>query len=376
MTLNEITNRLVELRSQIDSEGADLESIETEINNLLEEKRSLNEKAEKREALIQKALVEKTQTIESFEEERKEDNKMDVNYRSAFLRKLQLGSEALLTPEERALVTAAAVIPTETLNLIVTKLEQESVLLPYVTRTNFPNGLSIPVENAKNEAAWVAMGTAATDSADSWAPITLAAHKLIKTIEIGADVESMSIDAFEAYIVSALAMKLSRAIENAILNGSGSGQPTGLFLAGQVTQTETYTALGMTYPDLLKIVAKLPTAYHKGAKWVFTRDVFFNEVLGIVDGENRPIVLPLSVEGGAQFLLLGYPVIINDFVPEDEGLFGNFRFYHINFAKDFQVDKDSSAGFRTGSQVYRAMALADGKPTVAEAFVKFDRAAG
>ena len=42
MTLQEINTRLVELRSQIDEPEVDLESIETEINNLLEEKRTLN----------------------------------------------------------------------------------------------------------------------------------------------------------------------------------------------------------------------------------------------------------------------------------------------------------------------------------------------
>lgn len=372
MTLNEINTRLVELRSQVDSPEADLESLETEINNLIEERDSLIAKAEKRDALI-KAAQETTQPniIEQFEE-RKEDNKMDVNYRSAFLRKLQ-GHE--LSVEERALVTASAVIPTETLNKIVEKLEQNSILLPFVTRLNIPGNVSIPVENAKNEAAWVAMGTAASDASDSFSAVTLAAHKLIKTIEIGADVEAMSIDAFESFIVDALAKKIARAIENSILNGTGSGQPTGLLLAGQVTQTETYTKLGMVYADLLKIVAKLPTAYHKGARWVFTRAVFFQEVLGIVDGEGRPVVLPLSVEEGPKFTLLGYPVVINDFVPTDNGLFGNFEFYAVNFAKQIEVAKDSSVGFRTASHVYRGLALADGKPLLAEAFVKFDRSA-
>jgi HK97 family phage major capsid protein len=368
MTLHDITNRLVELRSQIDSEGADLESIETEINNLLEEKRTLIDKAEKRQALIEKALTENTQTIESFEE-RKEDNKMDVNYRTAFLRKLQ-GHE--LTVEERALITASAVLPTETLNKIVEKLEQDSVLLPHITLLNIPGNVSIPVENAKNDAAWVAMGTASSDAADSFAAVTLGAHKLIKTIEIGADVESMSIDAFEGFIVDALSKKLGRAIENAIINGTGSGQPTGLLLAGQVTQIANFTKAKMVYADLLKIVATLPTPYHRGAKWVVDRALFFNEILGIVDSQGRPAVL-FNVEAGSQYTLLGYPVLLNDFCGTDKGLFGNFEYFAVNFAKQVEVAKDGSVGFKTGSQVYRGMALVDGKPLVAEAFVKFDR---
>ena len=37
--------------------------------------------------------------------------------------------------------------------------------------------------------------------------------------------------------------------------------------------------------------------------------------------------------------------------------------YKFNFAKAPVVDRDESVAFRTGSTVYRAMALADGKPT-------------
>jgi hypothetical protein len=39
-----------------------------------------------------------------------------------------------------------------------------------------------------NAAAEVAMGTAATDSADALAHVSLGAYKLIKTVEITADV--------------------------------------------------------------------------------------------------------------------------------------------------------------------------------------------
>ena len=91
MTLQEINTRLVELRSQIDLPEVDLESLETEINNLLEEKRTLNDKAEKREALIQKALVEPQVIVEQYQE-RNEKPKMEnilatPEYRSGFFKK-------------------------------------------------------------------------------------------------------------------------------------------------------------------------------------------------------------------------------------------------------------------------------------------------
>ena len=200
------------------------------------------------------------------------------------------------------------------------------------------------------------MGAAATDSADSFAAVSLAAHKLIKTIEIGADVAAMSIDAFESFIVEALAKKMAKAIENAIVNGTGSGQPTGLLLAGQITQTGTYTKAKMKYSDLAKIMALLPTSYHPNAAFCMPRKLFFEEVLGLETTDGAPAVV-VDAQAPAKFNILGYPVIISDFVGTDKILFGDFSYYYLNWSKPIEIRPSEEAAFRTGSVVYRSLAL-------------------
>ena len=92
-------------------------------------------------------------------------------YRDAFLRNLQ-GKE--LNAEERAAVTATAAIPTQTMNQIVGKLELNP-LIAAVDVTNIPGYVTYPAEGTINDAAWVAMGTAANDSADTLQAVTLGA---------------------------------------------------------------------------------------------------------------------------------------------------------------------------------------------------------
>ncbi|MBO4567179.1 MAG: phage major capsid protein, partial [Bacteroidales bacterium] len=72
--------------------------------------------------------------------------------------------------------------------------------------------------------------SAATDSTDAITSISLGAYKLIKTVEITADVDAMSIDAFETWLVNRLVNKIEKAIDYAVLNGTGSGanQATGI----------------------------------------------------------------------------------------------------------------------------------------------------
>ena len=69
-----------------------------------------------------------------------------------------------------------------------------------------------------------------------------------------------------------------------------------------------------------------------------------------------------------------YPVILEDSFPKDNLVFGDLKEgYKFNFAMAPEVRSDESVGFRTGSTVYRVMALADGKPADKNALTLFTR---
>lgn len=276
-----------------------------------------------------------------------------------------------LTAEQRTAVSASAVIPTQTLNQIVAYLD-ESPILSRIDMTYIPGNVTIPVEGTNSDAAWVAMGTAATDRADTMTSISLAAYKLIKTVEITADVEAMAIDAFEGWLVNSLAVKLEKALDAAVFNGSGTNQATGICTTIS-SATGTFTKAKATYADLIKIIAALPSGPARNAVFAMPRTLFFTDVIGIVDTTGQP-VCHNDVESPAKYNILGYHVVLDDNVPTDNILFGDFSAYKMNIAKAPAVTSDDSVAFRTGSRVYRAMALADGKLATADAFVRYTRA--
>lgn len=388
MELKEIEKRMGEIKDEIENDAISderLTELEQEVEKLSEERKKLEdaekraiETHEKRQSLLNDiAKGKKGRKIDEnidIKEERKMENVLETKeYRNAFLMKLQ-GREKELETEQRTMVDASAVIPTMTINKIIEKLEQTSAIYNAITVSNFNSNLSIPVEDVKNDASWIAIEAASTDSEDKFKTVELGAYKLIKTIEIGADVAAMSIDAFEVFIVNALSKKIARAVEQAIFKGTGTNQPTGLLKDGELTQTEEITAAGMTYADLLKIIAKLPTLYNVNARFALSRELFFKEILGMVGTDKKPIVVA-DVQNPTRYVILGFPVEISDYMPVDTVLFGDFSYYHFNWAKAMELSADTSVGFRTGSTVYRAMALADGKPTVKEAFVVAKKAA-
>lgn len=373
--LSEIEARLAAIPAELEQEGADLDALEQEVKDLKEERKRLTDAAERRAAILKDigsgASGRVTRTFQTGAPEQRTFGVDTPEYRSAWLKNLQ-GKP--MDAEERAAVTASAAIPTQTMNRIIHRLEL-TPMIAAVDVTYIPGNVTFPIEGTVNAASWVAMGSAATDSGDTITSITLGAFKLIKTVEITADVMAMGIDAFEDWLVERLANKLSVAVDAAIFTGTGSNQATGLLKEGEITQTGTFTKAGMTYKDLLTIIATLPTQYLAKASFSMPRTLFYKEVLGIVDANGHPVVVA-DPQSPAKFNVLGYPVIVDDNCTADNLLFGEFKeAYKFNFAQSPAVESDKSVAFRSGSTVFRVMALADGKPADKKAVCRFTRAA-
>lgn len=369
--IEEIESRCDEIKNEIETRsGEELKALSEELDALIEERKNIMAEAENR-----KAMLEKAQTVGATVEKVKETTQMDekrfavdtMEYRDAFMKKLQ-GKE--LNAEERgALTSASSVIPTVTLDRIYGRLA-ENPLIAELDMLNIAGYVEVPVATTVNDAAWVAMGTAATDAEDVVGKVSLAVYKLIKTVEITADIKSMAIPAFENWLIGALVKKLNAAICNAVLNGSGSSQPTGVISGA--------TAIGttVTYDNLVGLLTGIG-AYMDGGVFVMS-STYFGEVLKLKDSDNRPLVSlgTYGIENKPAYFLFGHKIIIED-AASNVIVFGNFRDgYVFNLGTGITVDADDSVAFRSGSRVYRAMALCDGKPAVASAFAKITVAQG
>jgi HK97 family phage major capsid protein len=370
--LKEINDRKLEIRSLLEGdEEISLEEVKTELETLEKEQGELTEK---------RNISENIATIEVRKiEQPKETKQMEFNhetvtstpeFRSAYLKNLQ-GRE-LNEVEKRALTTASnsagAAVPTQTLNSIIDKLRQSSALFPFVNVSYIPGNVSLVVANAKNAAAWKTEGADGTPADDTVTKVNLAGYELIKLVEISAAASAMTIDAFEAYIVDEIGRQLGIALENAILNGTGDGQPTGIDSISWVDGTNAVEYAALDYDALVDTIATLPTLYHPNAKFVLNRKTFFSGVQKIKDGETP--VFNLNPAAAASFTILGYPVVLDDYVADGEILFGDFSKYYVNFAQAPAIETSIEAGFRSGKKVYRGLAVVDGKPALAEAFVK------
>ena len=380
MTADQLLERRSAIAAELDSPDADLDALEAEVRGINEElearKNTESKKAEVREAIANGTKpVEK---IKNFKEVTTMDERTftpeTVEYRDAYMKNLQ--GKPMSIEERSALSGASYVIPTETLNKIYGKLE-ENQLIREIDALYVPGYVSVPTATTVNDASWIAMASASTDSSDAMGTVSLTAKKLIKTIEITADIQAMSIPAFQGWLVNKLAQKMEAAICAAIVNGAGSTSvPQGVGQCGITTST---AIAGATLAKLSAFMGGLKAPYHNGAVWVMSAENFFTYVLPLASDSNGYLV-----QDGIGYRLLGHRVVLDDNVDNckfksgstaeaanaDHIIFGNFKAgYVFNFGEGIQVEADNSVSFRSGSTVYRAMALCDGAVADKDAFV-------
>jgi len=335
-------------------------------------------------------------------------------YRSAFFKMLQAGKDRLTT-EDRGILergnaignnrnlvelrytsasgSAGAAIPQITLDQVVEKMLIVSAVYPFISKYNLKGNLKVPYENVFNDAAWTAESTATATPTDTISNLLLGAYDLIKTVQVSRVVEQLSVDAFEAYIVDKLFRKLMTAIENAVLNGTGSAnnQPTGILNAVTWNGNNTYTygkagatLASLTYDSFTGAKGLLPAPYHPGAYWVMSSNTLYSGVCSIKDALGRPIFTEnaqwgLSTANGQQTdyantavvgRILGSPVIMSPYLADGTIILADLRFYHFNLSVDILIEKSYEIGFLNNDVWYKGWLLADGGVSQQEAFVK------
>lgn len=314
-----------------------------------------------------------------------------AEYRTAFYKSL-MGKE-LTTVERRALDNAAkverradayatsgnnaAIIPTATLNEIVKRAGKANGLFDEVRKLQVPANVAVPVATPATAAAkWNTEGADVDSEAPATTTVKFDALELIKVFSISAKVKTMAVDAFEAYLTDELNNSVVEAIADAIVNGTGNGQPTGIIkgVTWNTSNKVTTTALG--YADIVKAMGLLKGGYQPNAVFALSTATLYNAVYGLVDGNKRPIFVQ-DAQNDEVGRILGKRVVVDDHIADNTIFYGDFKdYYAVNIANGIAVESSTESSFKSGRVDYRAIAVADAKPLATEAFVQIAINAG
>lgn len=223
----------------------------------------------------------------------------------------------------------------------------------------------INIAATKPAAAWIEEGGALQFTDATFSQILLDAHKLHVAIKVTEELLYDNAFNLESYIIEQFGKALSNAEEDAFLNGSGTGQPLGLFAetgGGQVAETLT---AALKADDLFNLVYALKRPYRKNASFIMN-DRTIATIRKFKDNNGAYIWQP-SYQAGEPDKVLGYAVHTSEFAPENAIAFGDYSYYNIGDrgTRSFKQLTELFAG--NGLIGYVAKERVDGKLILPEA---------
>lgn len=281
-------------------------------------------------------------------------------YRNAFMEYVLRGTAIPAELRANANTTTGdvgTVIPTQLVNQIIEKFDNVGMILPLITKTSYKAGVEIPTSSVKPVATWVSERAGSDRQKKTTGKITFSYFKLRCEISMSMEVGVMALSAFEAKFVENVAKAMTYAVENAIINGTGTGQPKGI-LAETAPDGQAITG-GATYAKVCEAEGAIPVEYETGAKWCMSKKTFMKFV-AMVDDAGQPIArVNYGVAGKPERTILGRDVVISPYVADDKAFIFDFADYILNTIYDMGISKKQD--WETEDLLTKAVMSVDGK---------------
>lgn len=334
MRIDEINTRLAEIAKAIDTAtGDELTALENETNDLLAERKQIQDEVQKRQQMRDKvaAGIVTGTTIEP----NKEDNKMEnrtftpasEEYRSAFLKRLR--REDLSDVEQRAFTflttNTTAPLPTEMQNRIIDLIGEAHPIVGDVYSLRSGAAISIPVAKAvAADAGKSAEGAAANELEITFDNVNLSGEDFTANVKLSYKMVHMAISAFEDYLVTQIAARLGAKLAADIV----ANIKAQMAAANKVTSGVSYANICAGFGALKRV----------GAVVVYgTREAIFNKLVGMVDSNKRPIFQQAITEAAAGHLL-GATIKFEDALGANELLIGDPKKYLQNVVAPIMIE--------------------------------------
>ena len=256
-------------------------------------------------------------------------------------------------------------VPEEYDHRLIQTLEEENIMRKLGNKITTSGEHKINIAATKPAAAWIEEGGALQFSDATFDQILLDAHKLHVAIKVTEELLYDNAFGLENYIITQFGKALANAEEDAFLNGTGVGQPLGLFAAtggGQVADT---LSAALKADDLFNLIYALRRPYRKSAAFIMN-DKTVAQIRKFKDNNGTYIWQP-SYQENEPDRILGYHVYTSPFVPEDAIAFGDYSYYNIGDrgTRSFKQLNELFAG--NGMIGYVAKERVDGKLILPEA---------
>lgn len=337
MRLEDINARLAAIDGELEAaNGEALAALETEVANLKAERQQIMDDIQKRQQLRSDiAAGNVTGTI--IEERTQEDTKMEdkiftaasEEYRSAFLRHLR--NEDMSDVEKRAFTflttNTAAPLPTVMQNRIIDLIGEAHPIVADVYTMHSNAAITIPVAKSINaDAGETAEGAASNELQITFDDVNLAGDDYTANVKMSYKMRNMAIPAFEDFLVTKIAERLGSKIAAGIV----ANIKAGIAAANTITTGISYANICAGFGELKRVGTVVVYGTRKGV---------YNKLVGMVDGNKRPI-FQQPITASAAGAILGAVIKFDDAIGDDELLIGDPSKYLQNVVAPVMIESD------------------------------------
>lgn len=305
----------------------------TEINGLIQASQSADEVRSlgSERTRLEKEVAEARAQLVSFEQngmnpmasfaqgsqtQRNEvvDHADTPEYREAFMNYVCRNTPIPMELREATSTTdASAVIPTTLLHEIIRQMDSYGNIWAKVRKLNVQGGVEIPVLSLIPIASWIGETTPSEDQ-------KIQANDKISFSYFGIECKIAqtllanvtTLEMFQSLFVTLATEAIVKAIEVAIIKGSGSGQPLGITKDTRVPSKNVITLSAEDFGTWegwkKKVFAKMKKAYRNGM-FLMAQGTFDGYIDGMVDQNGQPIGrVNYGIEGGEVYRFGGKTV--------------------------------------------------------------------
>lgn len=263
---------------------------------------------------------------------------------------------------------SSAVLPEQTLNEVIKKARTQGGLIAHVRNFNMPTKIRIPIGTPTDRAMWHTEGEYVEAEKPDTAFVQFEGNEILKVFSISVKAKTMSISAFESYLVEELTNAVVETIDYALINGTGVNQGEGILTGITWNAANSFDMTG-AYTDFAKALALLKRGYSANSKFAMSNATLYNTVYSVMDNNNRSIFIT-DAQNETVGHILGKEVIIDDNIEDGTIILGDFNYMGYNLPEGVMLEQSRESSFRSGLVDYRAMAIADTRVLVDDAFVK------
>ncbi len=308
-------------------------------------------------------IVAKPMTLDN--KESKKTGRASDEYKAGMLTALRSNFKQITNVlQEGVDADGGYLVPEEYDSRLIDVLTEENIMRKLGHQLTTSGDHKINIAATKPAAAWIEEGGALSFGDATFDQILLDAHKLHVAIKVTEELLYDNAFGLESYIIDMFGKALANAEEDAFLNGSGVGQPLGLFAeTGGGTAAASVTSL--TSDSVVDLVYALKRPYRKSAKFIMN-DQTIAAIRKLKDNNGAYMWQP-SLTSGEPDKLLGYDVYTSPFCPEGKIAFGDYSYYNIGDrgTRSFKQLNELFAG--NGMIGYVAKERVDGKLILPEA---------